>query len=880
MTGVLGLGNAGDNNSTNTIRIDSGSVNVGGALLVELNATAGRWTVENVNGGSLVVADTANGVVLGNPSTDTAGGNAELLLTGGTTQVQKITFGQAGGPAGTGAVYLGAGSLYVGSQGMVLGNTSSAFTASVQLGNGTLGALANWSTTIPASLVGSATSGVTIQAADPYGNPWNITLGGNLIGAGGMTKTGLGTLFLTGSNTYTGVTTISAGTIEMGSVSTLQGSAVMDNTANGGLVFASGLGTANVGGLLGSGTLGLADLAGGSVLLNITGPSNSSATYNGVLTGIGGLNVASGALLLTNSNTNYSGPTTITGGALVLGNTAVLTSLWNSPGLTVPAGATFGVTAGSNAGEFNLNNINTILGGTTVQFAASANLGIQVQSPETFTYGAALTNTASGALGLMKLGSGTLVLGGANTYTGGTTVAAGVLAVVNPNGLQYSTLADNAAGGVVFAAGGTTYNIAGLAGSGSLVLANTAGTALTLSLSTATGTSANFSGVISGGGTLAKVGGGTQILAGVNTYTGGTTISAGTLQVGNGATSSGSLGSGAVAIASSSALVFDGLSGNSVTIGGVISGSGALGELGSGTLVLNAANTFTGNITINGGVLQDALGNNGSTTTSGLGSMTAAGRTVTIEQWWHARLRRRQRDGPQQLHAHACPDHQRRGPGGRDRSALGNNTQLGNITLNGGTLSTNTGYTSANEQSYELGGSVTVGGSSASTINASAGAGADDGINLGVNAAAGYQTTFNVGLTGAGGAVSRYPDLIVSVPLVNSGDNGAATGLIKSGSGEMELSGVNTYTGSNVGHRRDAAGRQWRYRLRGNRGHHAQQQHAAGVQHRDGTDPRRAHRGRRRGLPHRQRRAHADFLALEVFRRTERHRRHARRGQL
>ena len=445
----------------------------------------------------------------------------------------------------------------------------------------------------------------------------------------------------------------------------------------------------------------------------------------------------------------------------------------------------------------------------------------------------------------MKLGSGTLVLGGANTYTGGTTVAAGVLAVVNPNGLQYSTLADNAAGGVVFAAGGTTYNIAGLAGSGSLVLANTAGTALTLSLSTATGTSANFSGVISGGGTLAKVGGGTQILAGVNTYTGGTTISAGTLQVGNGATSSGSLGSGAVAIASSSALVFDGLSGNSVTIGGVISGSGALGELGSGTLVLNAANTFTGNITINGGVLQDALGNNGSTTTSGLGSMTAAGRTVTINSGGTLDFAGANAMGPNSFTPTLALIINAGGQVVATGSALGNNTQLGNITLNGGTLSTNTGYTSANEQSYELGGSVTVGGSSAFDHQRHAGAGADDGINLGVNAAAGYQTTFNVGLTGAGGAVSRYPDLIVSVPLVNSGDNGAATGLIKSGSGEMELSGVNTYTGSTLVTGGTLQVGNGATRLRGNRGHHAQQQHAAGVQHRDGTDPRRAHRGRR-----------------------------------
>ena len=117
-------------------------------------------------------------------------------------------------------------------------------------------------------------------------------------------------------------------------------------------MFSTGLGTANIGGLSGSGNIALADLTGGSVLLNVTGAANSSTTYTGILSGIGGLNNAGGSLLLTNPNSNYSGPTTITGGALLIGNTGVLTSVWSNPGLTIPAGATFGVTAGSNAGEF------------------------------------------------------------------------------------------------------------------------------------------------------------------------------------------------------------------------------------------------------------------------------------------------------------------------------------------------------------------------------------------------------------------------------------------------------------------------------------------------------------------------------------------------
>ncbi len=135
------------------------------------------------------------------------------------------------------------------------------------------------------------------------------------------------------------------------------------------------------------------------------------------------------------------------------------------------------------------------------------------------------------------------------------------------------------------------------------------------------------SGIVSGNGGLSLTGQGLVTLSGINTYTGGTKITAGTLQVGDGAVSSGSLGSGAVAIGANTALLFNGAPGGSVTVANVISGSGSLTESGGGTVVLgNGANTFTGNLLVTSGTLNAAAGTGGN---SSLGNINVA-RTITV----------------------------------------------------------------------------------------------------------------------------------------------------------------------------------------------------------------------------------------------------------
>ena len=143
-----------------------------------------------------------------------------------------------------------------------------------------------------------------------------------------LIETGAGLLYLTASNNYTGGTFINGGTLQAGNVNALQSTVVTENVSSGSLTFAPGIGTFNLGGLSGSGNIALADVTGGSLTLNVGGNSGTLTTYSGVLSGIGGLNNSGGVLTLTNSNSNYTGPTTITGGALVLANTGLLPAVW------------------------------------------------------------------------------------------------------------------------------------------------------------------------------------------------------------------------------------------------------------------------------------------------------------------------------------------------------------------------------------------------------------------------------------------------------------------------------------------------------------------------------------------------------------------------
>ncbi len=125
-----------------------------------------------------------------------------------------------------------------------------------------------------------------------------------------------------------------------------------------------------------------------------------------------------------------------------------------------------------------------------------------------------------------------MTLATANSFSGATAISQGVLQLANSNALQGSTVSVNANSGLKFSPGVGTFNLGGLAGSGSLALSDTSGGNVALDVGGNSSTT-TFSGTIGGAGSLAKYGTGMLTLSGTNGYSGGTSIYAGIVQAGN-----------------------------------------------------------------------------------------------------------------------------------------------------------------------------------------------------------------------------------------------------------------------------------------------------------------------------------------------------------
>jgi outer membrane autotransporter protein len=246
--------------------------------------------------------------------------------------------------------------------------------------------------------------------------------------------------------------------------------------------------------------------------------SPGGVTYNGTISGTAGITKSgTGTLVLSAANT-YGGATAITAGTLQLsGGTNRL-----------PVGTALSI---SNAGVFDLNGQNqTIAALASSSALASITLGsgtLSVNQATNTTYAGGISGTG----GLTKLGVGTLLLSGNDTYSGATTIGAGTLQLSGGSAigdLSNVTLANVASAKLNL--NGSSETIGSLSGGGA------AGGNVLLGSGTLTVgdlVDTTYSGVISGtGGSLVKQGSDTFILNHANTYTGGTTVIAGTLRAG------------------------------------------------------------------------------------------------------------------------------------------------------------------------------------------------------------------------------------------------------------------------------------------------------------------------------------------------------------
>ena len=249
-------------------------------------------------------------------------------------------------------------------------------------------------------------------------------------------------------------------------------------------------------------------------------------------------------------------------------------------------GSTYAPSSATFNGAITASGALTINTGALTAANIAAGGAVTINNSGTGLVTGAISNNGSNTASLVKQGAGTLTLSTDNTYSGGTTISEGTLNL---------------------GTGGTSGSITGNVINNATLNFNRSD-ALT------------YIGAISGSGSVTKQGAGTLTLSGDNTYNGSTTISEGTLNLGEG----GETGSISGNVINNATLNFN--RSDALTYAGVISGSGSVTKQGTGTLTLSGANTYTGLTTISAGTLK--LGATGGGTNTPLGT-TSAGTIVS-----------------------------------------------------------------------------------------------------------------------------------------------------------------------------------------------------------------------------------------------------------
>ncbi|HJR73690.1 MAG TPA: autotransporter domain-containing protein [Luteimonas sp.] len=545
-----------------------------------LTVNSGTWTLQGaaVSGSATLNGGTAifdNALSFGSGPL-TGNGGAIQASVGGLTLAQNVNL--TGGMIVQGVNSLTLGGTVSGSGGMIkngagtltlAGNNNFSGGFALNGGGLTLGSAGSLGTGLflvggPSSLntafTGTLTNQVQLNGALTLNGAGNLTLSGNINGAGSLTLAS-GNLALAGSNNYSGGTVLQAGSIHAGNSSALGGGTL---TVNG----AAGL----------TGAAGVA--LGNNIVLNNTlnfGAGGGALTLNGTISGAGGMSLAGAPGLTLNGANNFGGGFNLGGGALVVGNNLAL----GGGAVTVSGAGSLDANANvSLANNFNLN--------AGLAIGGSNNL--------------ALNGTIAGLGGLTKNGAANLTLGGPNTFAGGVNLLGGGLTLGTSTSLGFGALTVN---------GASTLNANTGVNVGNAVVLNA-------DLSIGGANDIALGGLVSGGAGLTFNGTGTLALNAANTFGGGVDLGGGTLSAGNNL----ALGVGglnvfgdanlhagvpgislgnAVDIAGGATLTLGGA--NALALNGTVSGAGGLSVNGPATYTLGGSNVFDGGVSLGSGIL-------------------------------------------------------------------------------------------------------------------------------------------------------------------------------------------------------------------------------------------------------------------------------------